>query len=114
VHPLIACLCNSRIVQPAHAGDAPRWPLLLLWGGLLAAAAAGVAFWLARRRGRRSAARASNGHWGLTGTLVGGADAGVADDPRHSSPVAAESGPTQLAGDAARPPAVEPGTVGRR
>jgi uncharacterized iron-regulated membrane protein len=65
VHPLIACLCNSRIVQPAHAGDAPSWPLLLLWGGLLVAAAAGLVFWLARRRTRRAATRpAGDIPWG--------------------------------------------------
>jgi len=40
VHPLLACLCNSRIVQPAHAGEGPAWPVFLMWGGLLAAVAA--------------------------------------------------------------------------
>jgi hypothetical protein len=48
-------MCNSRVVQPVQAGQAPGWPLMLLWGGLVAAVAAGGLFWLARRRRRRSA-----------------------------------------------------------
>lgn len=82
MHPLLACLCNSRIVQPAHAGDGPGWPLLLLWGGLLAAVAVGGAFWLVRRR--RSAARVEmDGQWRLAGTVVGGPDA-ESDPPRDA------------------------------
>ena len=115
MHPLLACLCNSRIVQPAHAGDAASWPLLLLWGGQLAVAAAGVVFWLARRRSRRSAARAAvDENWGLTGTFVGGPDAGVDDDDQVSggpSAVTAESGPARAAEDAVRPPGVEAETI---
>jgi hypothetical protein len=117
VHPLLACLCNSRIVQPAHAGDVASWPLLLLWGGQLAVAAAGVMFWLARRRSRRSAARAAvDEHWGLTGTFLGGPDAGVDDDQIRGgpSPVAAESGPASVAKDLVGPPDVEAETIQRR
>ncbi len=89
MHPLLACLCNSRIVQPAHAGQGPSWPLLLLWGGQLAAAAAGVAFWLVRRRRRRSAAAAAvEGDWGLTSSLVGRPDAGADHDRPRARPPA--------------------------
>jgi hypothetical protein len=117
VHPLLACLCNSRIVQPAHAGDAASWPLLLLWGGQLAIAAAGVVFWLARRRSRRSAARAAvDEQWGPTGTFLGGPDAGVADDQFRGSPSsrAPESEPANVAEDPVRPPGVEAETIQRR
>ena len=82
MHPLIACLCNSRIVQPAHAGDAPSWPLLLLWGGLLAAAAVGAAVWLVRRR-RSAVGSATDERWRLTGTFVDGPDA-ESDPPRDA------------------------------
>jgi hypothetical protein len=114
VHPLLACLCNSRIVQPAHAGAAPGWPLLLIWGGQLAAAAAGVLFWLARRRRRRSAAMATmDAHSRLTGTFVDGPDAGIGDDEGGGGPssVTAEPGPVLVAEAPVRPPAVEAETI---
>lgn len=117
MHWLLACLCNSRIVQPANAGAGPSWPLLLLWGGQLALAAAGTVFWLVRRRGRRSSARAGvDEHWGLTSTFVGGPDAGVDDDRGRGDPasVTAEPGPAGDAEDPLRPPAVEAEAIQRR
>ena len=105
MHPLLACLCNSRIVQPAHAGEGPSWPLLLLWGGQLAVAAAGVVFWLVRRRSRRSAARAGmDEHWGLTGAFVGCPDAGVDDDQVSGDPA-------RVAEDPVGPPRIEAETI---
>jgi len=80
-HPLLTCLCNSRIVQPAHAGAAPSWPLLLLWGGLLALVAAGVVVWLVRRRRRRSEARIRvDERWASMGAFGGGPEPGVDDN----------------------------------
>ena len=114
MHPLLACLCNSRIVQPAHAGQGPSWPLLLLWGGQLAVAAAGVAFWFVRRRGRQSAARAGmDEHWEPAGTFAAGPDAGVDDELVGGGPssVTAESGPAGSAEEPVRPPGVEAETI---
>ena len=82
MHPILACLCNSRIVQPAHAGQGPSWPLLLLWGGLLAAAAVGAAVWLVRRR-RSAASAGMDERWDLTGTSVDGPDA-ESEPPRDA------------------------------
>ena len=82
MHSLLACLCNSRIVQPARAGEGPSWPLLLLWGGLLAAAAVGAAVWLVRRR-RSAASAGMDERWDLTGTFVDGPDA-ESDPPRDA------------------------------
>ena len=100
MHWLLACLCNSRIVQPAHAGEGPSWPLLLLWGGLLGVAAAGVLFWLVRRRGRPSTAGTPvDGYRRPTGTFIPWPDAGVSDDLVGGSPssIAAEPGPARIA-----------------
>jgi hypothetical protein len=100
MHWLLACLCNSRIVQPAHAGEGPSWPLLLLWGGLLAVAAAGALFWLVRRRGRPSTGGAPvDGYRRPTGTFIPWPGAGVSDDPVGGSPssMAAEAGPARVA-----------------
>jgi len=114
VHPLLACLCNSRIVQPARAGEGPSWPLLLLWGGLLAAAAVGAAVWLVRRR-RSAASAGMDERWDLTGTFVGGADTGVGDDRDGSGPGPAPE--SDAPGDAEQPvgaPGMESETAIRR
>jgi hypothetical protein len=101
---VIGCLCNSRIAQPAHAGQAAAWPLVLLWGGLLVAVAAGAFVWFARYRRRRpSPGTAVPERWPVTATDLGAEDAGVGDDPL-------DGGAEDLAG----PPALEAEAVQRR
>lgn len=102
MHALLACLCNSRIVQPAHAGDGSSWPLLLIWGGQLVLATAGVVFWLARRRSHRSAASAQlDAHRELMDHFVGALEADVAEDLSIAdrSPVGARSGAGRISQD---------------
>jgi len=107
VHPLIACLCNSRIVQPANAGDGPSWPLLLIWGGQLALVAAAAAYWFLWRPRRRAAAGRSGGDPGPATATFAGAEAVLAEERAPGLVNETVTGPPGDAGGPADPPGVE-------